>query len=224
MSNQLPPNNQQQSTPAQPVYGYQQPPQAYPNPNYSVPDQSINGSGNWLRWVGFNVLAMILSSVVFGILFFILAIWLFIDGSQAGGIVDSINTQAGEVGFTIGLFATITGISALMASLIQRIGLYNRVSYGPWMLKTALATAIMTSISLSIFFFIINPKTSAANFQLTNTLFSTASTAAIALATGLGQFSEVKKITPQPFTWVVISVLTWTSLTGILSAVLFFSL
>lgn len=224
MSNQLPPNNQQQSTPAQPVYGYQQPPQAYPNPNYSVPAQSINGSGNWLRWVGFNVLAMILSSVIFAVLFFILAIWLFIDGSQAGGIVDSINTQAGEVGFTIGLFATITGISGLIAGWIQRIGLHNRVSYGPWILKTGLITALTTAVSLAIFFFLINPNTSADNYQLINTLFLTASTAAIALATGLGQLSEVKKVSQQPFTWIIISVLTWTSLSGLAWGSFIFSL
>ncbi|GAA5528498.1 hypothetical protein [Herpetosiphon gulosus] len=234
MSNQLPPTTPIQPSSQPPAnqqpsqwyaqQPYQTPPQAYGNPSYSVPTQSVNASNSWLRWIGFNLLAMILSNVVFGILFFLMVIWLFIDGYQSEGILNSIDSQTGEVVFIIGLGTVITGISAIAAGWVQRIGLHKRVSYWPWMLKTALITAIMTCISLSIFFFIINPKTSADNFQLINTLFSTASTAAIALATALGQFSEVKKITPQPFTWIVISVLTWTSLTGILSAVLFFSL
>lgn len=206
------------------AYGYQQQPETYGNPAYSVPPQSVNAANSWLRWLGFNVLAFILSSVVFAVLFFILAIWLFIDGSQAGGIVDSINTQAGEVGFTIGLFATITGISALVAGWIQRIGLHNRVSYGPWILKTGLITALTTAISLAIFFFLINPNTSTDNYQLINTLFLTASTAAIALATGVGQLSEVKKVTQQPWIWVIVTVLTWTSLSGLAWGSFIFSL
>lgn len=234
MSNQLPPttpiqpsNQPPANQPPSQWYGqqsYQAPPQAYGNPTYSVPTQSVNTANSWLRWLGFNVLAFILSSVVFGILFFMLAIWLFIDGSQAGGIVDSINTQAGEAGFTIGLFAGIAGISALVAGWIQRIGLHNRVSSGPWILKTALITALTTAVSLAIFFFLINPNTSADNYQLINTLFLTASTAAIALATALGQLSEVKKVTQQPFTWVIISVLTWTTLSGIAWGSFIFSL
>ena len=234
MSNQLPPTTPIQPSNQPPAnqppgqwYGqqpYQATPQAYGNPTYSVPPQSVNAANSWLRWVGFNILAMILSSVVFAVLFFILAIWLFIDGSQAGGIVDSINTQAGEVGFTIGLFAGIAGISGLVAGWIQRIGLHNRVSYGPWILKTGLITALTTTVSLAIFFFLINPNTSADNYQLINTLFLTASTAAIALATGLGQLSEVKKVSQQPLTWIIISVLTWTSLSGIAWGSFIFSL